>query len=65
MTEIGLFSTNLSNTAPSMGGLLDDQVEEGLLYTISSHLYTTGVLHLSNFLYPEYLLEGEALLQHA
>src|SRR6266849_2394904 len=42
MTEIGLFSTNLSNTAPSIGGLLDDKIEEGLSYTISSHLYTTG-----------------------
>src|SRR6266849_9544187 len=43
MTEIGLFSTNLSNTAPSMGGLLDDKIAEGLSYTISSHLYTTGL----------------------
>src|SRR6266446_6320657 len=44
MTEIGLFSTNLSNTAPSIGGLLEDKIEEGLSYTISSHLYTTGPL---------------------
>jgi hypothetical protein len=43
MTEIGLFSTNLSNTAPSIGGLLDDKIEEGLSYTISPHLYTTGI----------------------
>jgi len=42
MTEIGLFSTNLSHTAPSIGGLLDAKIEEGLSYTISSHLYTTG-----------------------
>jgi hypothetical protein len=42
MTEIGLFSTNRSNTAPSIGGLLDDKIEEGLSYTISSHLYITG-----------------------
>jgi hypothetical protein len=34
MTEIGLFSTNLSNTAPSIGGLLEDKMEEGLSYTI-------------------------------
>src|SRR4029434_2870827 len=40
MTEIGLFSTNLSNTAPSIGGLLNDTIEEGLSYTISPHLYT-------------------------
>src|SRR5262249_24881361 len=44
MPEIGLFSTNLANTAPSIGGLLDDKIEEGLSYTISSHLYTTGSL---------------------
>jgi hypothetical protein len=37
----GLFSINLSNTAPSIGGLLEDKLEEGLSYTISSHLYTT------------------------
>src|SRR5215831_8357724 len=43
MTEIGLFSTNRSNTAPSIGGLLDDKIEEGPSYTISSHLYTTGL----------------------
>jgi hypothetical protein len=43
MTEIGLFSTNLSNTAPSIGGLLDDKIEEGLSYTISPHLYTTAI----------------------
>jgi hypothetical protein len=42
MTEIGLFSTNLSNTAPSIAGLLEDKIEEGLSYTISLHLYTTG-----------------------
>jgi hypothetical protein len=42
MTEIGLFSTNLSNTAPSIGGLLNDTIEEGLSYTISPHLYTIG-----------------------
>src|SRR5262249_55409213 len=42
MTEIGLFSTNRSNTAPSIGGLLEDQIEEGLSYPISPHLYTTG-----------------------
>jgi hypothetical protein len=42
MTEIGLFSTNLSNTAPSIGGLLEDKIEEGLSYTISPHLYTTA-----------------------
>src|SRR5437763_599070 len=42
MTEIGLFSTNLSNTAPSIGGLLQDKIEESPSYTISSHLYTTG-----------------------
>src|SRR2546430_1651619 len=42
MTEIGLFSTNLSNTAPSIGGLLEDKIEEGLSYTISPYLYTTG-----------------------
>src|SRR5467141_2759632 len=40
-TEIGLFSTNLSHTAPSIGGLLEDKIAEGLSYTISSHLYTT------------------------
>src|SRR5213082_4267685 len=43
MTEIGLFSTNLSNTAPSIGGLLQDKIEESPSYTISSHLYTTGI----------------------
>jgi len=43
MTEIGLFSTNLSNTAPSIGGLLNDTIEEGLSYTISPHLYTIGL----------------------
>src|SRR5437764_10099900 len=43
MTEIGLFSTNLSNTAPSIGGLLQDKIEESPSYTISSHLYTTGL----------------------
>jgi hypothetical protein len=43
MTEIGLFSTNLSNTAPSIGGLLDDETEEGLSYIISPHLYTTDL----------------------
>src|SRR5438270_9966771 len=42
MTEIGLFSTKLSNTAPSIGGLLQDKIEESPSYTISSHLYTTG-----------------------
>src|SRR5207237_1991983 len=42
MTEIGLFSTNLSNTAPSIGGLLQDKIEESPSYTISSHLYTIG-----------------------
>src|SRR5262245_49957148 len=42
MTETGLFSTNLSNTAPSIGDLLDDKIEEGPSYTISSHLYTTA-----------------------
>src|SRR5437763_8639850 len=42
MTEIGLFSTNLSNTAPSIGRLLQDKIEESPSYTISSHLYTTG-----------------------
>ena len=42
MTEIGLFATNLSHTAPSIGGLLEDKIEEGLSYTISPHLYTTG-----------------------
>src|SRR5438270_10288418 len=42
MTEIGLFSTNLSNTAPSIGGLLQDKIEESPSYTISSHLYTTA-----------------------
>src|SRR5215470_9688269 len=43
MTETGLFSTNLSNTAPSIGDLLDDKIEEGPSYTISSHLYTTAL----------------------
>jgi hypothetical protein len=42
MTEIGLFSTNFSHTAPSIGGLLEDKIAEGLSYTISPHLYTTG-----------------------
>src|SRR4029434_1163015 len=44
MTEIGLFATNLSNTAPSIGGLLEGKIEEGLSYTISPHLYTTALL---------------------
>jgi hypothetical protein len=43
MTEIGLFSTNFSHTAPSIGGLLEDKIAEGLSYTISPHLYTTGI----------------------
>src|SRR5262245_39374639 len=33
----------LSNTAPSIGSLLEDKIEEGPSYTISSHLYTTGL----------------------
>src|SRR5688572_9826763 len=42
MTEIGLFSTNLSNTSPSMRASLLGKIETALSYTKSPHLYTTG-----------------------
>jgi len=32
-----------SEASGAIGGLLDAKIEEGLSYTISSHLYTTGL----------------------
>src|SRR5207248_6958931 len=67
MTEIGLFSTNLSNTAPSIGGLLQDKIEESPSYTISSHLYTTGridqMLARGQVFLDERLLDGLCALR--
>jgi hypothetical protein len=42
MTEMGLFSTNLSNTSPSIGASFIGRTEEALAYTKSPHLYTAG-----------------------
>jgi hypothetical protein len=43
MTEMGLFSTNLSNTSPSIGASFIGRTEEALAYTKSPHLYTAGI----------------------
>jgi hypothetical protein len=42
MTEMGLFSTNLSNTSPSIGASFIGRTEEALAYTKSPHLYTAA-----------------------
>src|SRR5262245_49548225 len=44
MTEIGLFSTKRSNTAPSMGASYGAKISEGLQCTTSGHLYIGGPL---------------------
>src|SRR5262249_33578247 len=43
MTEIGLFSTKRSNTAPSMGASYRAKISEGLQCTTSRHLYIGGM----------------------
>jgi len=71
MTEIGLFSTNVSNTVPSIGGLLEDKIAEGLSYTISRHLNTTGLspnqfdLVLSHFSFHEFTDPAAVLCEMA